>query len=186
MKNTIGPKERAAAEEFKSFVDSPAVLPPSALWHAIFPVVHRDLNPGMWLVLAKLGSIHLVVGSVSLLLCSQFGMGRGDLMMRAFMGYGMSVCMGFCGALFLGLTTLVAGFVLTNPELKKIRRTAYAPIWALGAVSLLVFFGFGAEIVMGFALAWLLGAIIAGVLFTEASIAFRRITFHAAYGASAR
>lgn len=178
MKSTIDPKEWA--EEFKNFVDSPAVVPPSALRHKIFSIVHRDLNPGMWLVLAKLGSIHLVVGSFSLLLCSQFGMGRGDLMMRTFMGYGMSVCMGFCGALFLGLTTLVAGFILTNPELKKIRRTAYAPIWTLGVASLLVFFGLGAEIVVGFAFAWLLGAIITGVLFTEASIAFRRMTFRAA------
>ncbi len=84
--------------------------------------------------------------------------------------------MGFCGALFIGLTTLVAGFILTNPELKKIRRTAYAPIWTLGVVSLLVFLAFGAEIVIGFALAWLLGAIGTGILLTETGIYLRRRT----------
>ncbi len=175
MKNRIDPKEWA--EEFNNFVDSPPSPPPANLREEIFSVVHQDLNPSLWLVLAKLSGIHLIVGSFSLLLCSQFGMGSGDIMMRTFMGYGMSVCMGFCGALFLGLTTLVAGFILTNPELRKIRRTAYAPIWMLGAFSLLVFLSFGAEIAVGFAVAWLIGAIITGVLFTETSIAFRRTSF---------
>jgi hypothetical protein len=172
MKNTIDPKEWA--EEFKNFVESPVAAPPAQLRDAIFSEVHHDLNPGLWLVLAKLGSIHVVVGSLSLLLCSQFGMGRGDFMMRTFMGYGMPVCMAFCGALFLGLTTLVAGFALTSYELRTIRRTGYAPVWMLGTVSLLVFWNFGAETAVAWAASWLLGAGLAGIVLTETSIAIKR------------
>lgn len=156
MKNQIDPKDWA--EEFRSFVEAPFAAPPAHLKDLIFSEVHRDLNPGLWIVLAKLGSIHVVVGSFSLLLCSQFGMGRGDLMMRTFMGYGMPLCMAFCGALFLGLTTLVAGFLLSSHELKAIRRTAYAPVWLLGTVSLLVFWNFGAVTVLSFGFFWFVGA----------------------------
>jgi len=173
MKNTIDPKEWA--DEFKSFVETPTVAPPTHLQEAIFSEVHRDLNPGLWLVLAKLGSIHLVVGNLSLLMCSQFGMGHGDLMMRSFMSYGMNACMAACGALFLGLTTLVAGVVLTSYDLKTIRRTAYAPVWLLGAFSLLVFWNFGADIVVTWTAAWFVGAVIAGIFFTESSIAIKKI-----------
>lgn len=175
MKPGIDPK--VWAEEFQSFVNAPAAAAPENMREEIFSIVHRDLNPSFWLVLAKLGGIHAFVGSFSLLLCEQFGMGRGDAVMRLFMGYGMNVCMAFCGALFLGLTTIAAGFLLTNPELKKIRRTAYAPIWTLGLLSLAIFLFFGAKTALGFSFAWLLGAVLAGILFTEASIGLRRIAF---------
>ncbi len=173
MKEKIDAKEWA--EDFKLFMSAPEVSPPLAIREAIFCFVHRDLNPSVWRVLSKLGGIHVVVGSLSLLLCSQFGMGRGDTVMQAFMGYGMTVCMAVCGALFLGLTTVVAGFILSNSELQKMRKTGYSPIALLGVASLIVFFCFGADIALGFALAWLLGATLAGALVTEATLAFKQV-----------
>lgn len=169
-KNSLG----SWTDDFQEFASATPVSPPPALSQEIFSAVSRDLNPALWLVLAKLAAIHTVVGSLSLLLCSQFGMGQGDFVMRNFMGYGMNVCMAGCGALFLGLTTLIAGFVLSAPELRKIRRTVYAPILLLGGISLLVFLGFGANTALSFALAWLAGATVSGVLLTEASIGLRR------------
>lgn len=173
MKDKIDAKEWA--EDFKLFMSTPEVSPPLAVREEILSFVHRDLNPTVWLVLSKLGGIHTVVGSLSLLLCSQFGMGRGATVMNAFMGYGMTVCMIVCGALFLGLTTFVAGFILSNSELKKMRKTGYSPIALMGVASLVVFFCFGADIAFGFAMAWLLGALLAGVLVTEATLAFRQV-----------
>jgi hypothetical protein len=162
------------AVEFEQFNNALEVSPPNNIRNEIFNSVHRDLNPNIWLVFRKLGAIHAVVGSLSLLLCSQFGMGRGDAFMNAFMGYGMTVCMGFCGALFLGLTTLVAGFILSNSEIKKVRSLGYSPIPLLGLASLMIFFCFGANIVFEFAITWLVGATIAGVLMTETYLAFKR------------
>jgi hypothetical protein len=173
MREKIDPKEWA--DDFKEFLNAPEVRPPTHIRDEVFRVVHRDLNPEFWFVMAKLGGIHAAVGSLSLLLCSQFGMGRGDTVMNTFMGYGMTVCMIVCGALFLGLTTFVAGFILSNSELKKMRRTAYSPIALMGVASLVVFFCFGADIALGFALAWLFGAILAGVIVTEATLAFRQV-----------
>lgn len=178
MKNKIDPREWA--EDFKLFMSVPEIDPPAHIRDEVFRVVHRDLHPSAWLVLSKLGGIHVVVGSFSLLICSQFGMGRGDTVMSTFMSYGAMVCMAFCGALFLGLTTLIAGVVLSQPELKKIRQTGYSPIALLGVVSLTVFFCFGADIAFSFAMAWFFGALSAGVLVTEASLGMRRlISLHA-------
>lgn len=162
------------ADEFKEFLSAPEVSPPAHIRDEIFGVVHRDLNPQLWFVMAKLGGIHATVGSLSLLLCSQFGMGRGFNLMESFMNYGALTCMALCGALFLGLTTLVAGFILSNTELAKIRKTCYAPIVLLGLISLVIFFCFGAEIAFSLGLVWLLGAFVAGALAMEAGFGIKR------------
>lgn len=175
MKEKLDPKEWA--DEFKSFLNAPEVRPPQHLKKAIFEYIHNDLNPSIWRVFSKLGGIHVFVGSLSLLICEQFGMGRGSAIMDAFMGYGPTVCMAFCGALFLGLTSLIAGFVLSNSELVKIRRTGYSPIAILGVVSLIVFFCFGASIALNFALAWLVGAVAAGAIVTEISLRIKRPSY---------
>lgn len=175
MKEKIDPK--AWADDFKLFLEAPEVRPPIHVRDEIFQVVHRDLHPTLWMVLGKLGGIHVFVGSLSLLLCSQFGIGRGYNLMHAFMDYGTFACMAFCGALFLGLTVLIAGFVLSNPELKKIRSTGYAPIVLLGVMSLVVLFCFGAEMALNLALFWLFGAVITGALVTEASLGVKRIVW---------
>lgn len=166
------------ADEFKEFLDSPEVSPPSHIRDEIFGVVHRDLNPQLWFVMAKLGGIHAAVGSLSLLLCSQFGMGRGFNLMQPLMNYGAMTCMALCGALFLGLTTLVAGLILSSVELIKIRKTCYAPIVFLGLGSLIVFFCFGAEIAISLGLVWLLGAFVAGALAIEAGLGIKRYGFN--------
>lgn len=175
MNKKIDPK--AWAEDFKIFLDAPEVRPPAHVREEIFRIVHQDLHPMLWTVLAKLGGIHVFAGSLSLLLCSQFGIGRGYNLMHGFMSYGVFTCMAFCGALFLGLTTLIAGFVLSNPELKKIRATCYAPIILLGLVSLVVLFCFGAEIALNLAIFWLAGAVITGAILTEASLGLKKIAF---------
>ena len=175
MKDKIDPKEWA--EDFKLFLNAPEISPPSHLREEIFRVVHKDLNPQLWFVMAKLGGIHAVVGSFSLLLCSQFGMGPGFNLMHSLMSHGVLVCMALCGALFLGLTTLVAGFILSNVELTKIRKTCYSPIALLGFISLVIFFSFGAEIALTLALMWLFGAIFAGALALELGFGIRRYGF---------
>ena len=172
MNNKVDPKEWA--EDFKTFLESPKVSPPAHIGEEIFSVVHRDFNPALSLVLAKLAGIHVFAGSLSLLLCSQFGMGRGPSLMHVFMPYGTFTCMTICGGLFVGFTTLVAGFLLSNPEIARIRRTGYAPIFLLGVASLVIFFCFGAEIAFTIALMWLFGAVLTGVLTLELGFRFRR------------
>lgn len=176
MKNKIDPKEWA--EDFKLFMNAPEVQPPTHVRDEIFKFVHDDLNPKLWFVFGKLGAIHVVAGSLSLFLCVQFGMGRGYSLMNYFMGFGNTVCLVLCGAIFMGLTTLSAGFILSTPELRKIRKTGYSPVAGLGLISLLIFFSFGAEIATEVAIAWLFGAVMTGILVTETSLGFRRLIHH--------
>lgn len=176
MKNKIDPKEWA--EDFKLFMSAPEVSPPTHVRDEIFKLVYNDLNPKLWFVFGKLGAIHVVAGSLSLFLCVQFGMGRGYSLMHYFMGFGNTVCLALCGAIFMGLTVFSAGFILSTSELRKIRTSGYSPIALLGFASLVVFFSFGAEIVLGLAIAWLVGAFVTGVILTEASIKLRRLAHH--------
>lgn len=170
MKNKIDPKEWA--KDFDSFMNAEGVNPPTEISQKILTFVHQELNPSIWNILAKLGAIHLVVGTLSLFICSQFGMGSGQML---FMSFGVIGCTALCGSLFLGLTTFVAGFTFSPEELRKVRKTGYSPILLLGVVSLILFILFGAEIAMNLALIWLVGALVAGVLATEFSIGMRKI-----------
>jgi hypothetical protein len=174
VKQKIDPREWA--EDFKLFLDAPKINPPAHVGEQIFRSVHRDFNPTLLRVLAKIGGIHVLGGSLSLFFCSQFGIGRGYNLMQVFMSEGVFACMALCGALFLGLTVLIAGFILSNSELKKIRKTCYAPVFLLGLASLAIFLCFGAEIALNLAFFWLVGAVAVGVLLTESSLRVRRFT----------
>lgn len=160
-------------DDFNDFMTISEVRPPLAAGEEIFTLVHRDLNPTLLQVLGKLAAVHVVAGSLSLLLCVQFGMGRGYSLMNYFMRLGDVACFALCGAIFMGLTALVAGWILSAAEMKKIRSSAYSPIALLGLASLFVFFLFGAEIAFNTALIWLLGVLLAGVLVTEAHLGTR-------------
>lgn len=155
-------------KDFNDFMNAEEIQPPAHLFEQIRSIVHRDLNPSAWLVLSKLALIQAVVGSLSLVICAQFGVGPGQHLAMAFARLGDNMCMALCGALFLGLSGLTASLVLKTPEVNLIRKTGYLPILVVGILSLGVFLGFGAEIVVSFAFLWLLGGFIGGLLATEA------------------
>lgn len=171
MKNKTDPKEWS--KDFDLFLNAPEVTPPQHVSTSVLEYVRRELNPSIWMILSKLGIVHVAVGSLSLLLCVQFGMGRGYSLMHVFMSYGELACMALCGALFLGLTALIASCILSNSELRGIRKFRYSPILVLGLVSLIVFFCFGAHIALNFAVAWLFGGLVAGIAITEVGIGVR-------------
>lgn len=170
MKNKLDPKEWA--KDFETFMNVKEVTPPAHLDRQVFNFVHNDLNPKTLSIVARLGVIHVITGSLSLLICSQFGMGNAPML---FMSLGEMGCTAFCGALFLGLSTLIAGFIFSNEELRKIRKTGYSPILLLGILSLTVFLFFGADIAFSLAVIWLFGALVAGMVVTEFSIGVRKI-----------
>jgi len=174
MKDKIDPKEWA--NDFETFMSSDGVQPPIYVTNKILGFVHTKLNPNVWSIIAKFSGIHAVIGSLSLLLCSQFGMGSGSML---FMSFGKIGCMALCGSLFLGLSMSLAGFIFSLEELRKMRRTGYSPILVVGMLSLAVFLAFGAEMVFGLAVAWIIGAFIAGALVTELTLGLRRLALHA-------
>ncbi len=162
------------AEEFREFMDSPEVRPPQHVSESLLEFVRRDLNPGLWNVLGKLGIIHTIMGSLSLLVCAQFGIGRGTHVNHLFMSLGELACMGICGALFLGVSLTIASMVLSASEAHSLRKHRYVHVLILSALSLFVFFCLGAEIGVSLGLAWLLGATISGILVNEVALGMRR------------
>jgi len=161
------------SEEYQHFMQGEEIYPPQHVYESVRNLVHRDLCPSYSTIFAKISLLHITVGSLSLLLCSQFGMGKGLTLVHYFMRWGDLVCMMACGSLFLGLTTGVAGMILSQTELRRIRQTGYSMIAVLGLASLLVFLSFGAEIAVNYALAWLFGALLTGVIGTELSLGIK-------------
>lgn len=159
-------------KDFNEFMNAPSGPVPAHLFHRIKEIVYKDLNPSPWMVFAKLAGIHAVVGSLSLLICSQFGMGPAygnKVFMSLVMRFGEIGCMTFCGSLFVGLSLLVAGLVLTTPEVKVLKQTEFLQITALGILSIGAFLCLGADAATGLSLFWLLGALTGGVAMTELS-----------------
>lgn len=154
-------------KDYQSFLNADEIAPPRELSERIFKMVHDDLSANGWHVLSKLALFQGVLGSFSLMICSQFGLGSGKLVM-AFMHLGDNICMALCGALFLGLGTMAAGYFLKSAEVKLIRQMGYLPILLTGLLSLGVFFGFGAEVVASLAFIWLLGGFVGGLIALEA------------------
>ncbi len=175
MKNETAEQEWMS--EYRDFLASPERQAPVNLTRDILQFVHRELNPGFLSVFRKMALLHIATGSLSLLLCSQFGMGQGLNLAHVMMRWGELACMVGCGCLFLGTTSLVANFLLSNSELRRVRSRAYMMIILLSVGSLLTFIGFGAEVALIYAVAWLLGAIFTGVLATELSFRLRSMVW---------
>jgi hypothetical protein len=164
------PKQNELASEFQEFLRVSPVLPPAALSEIIFETVSADLNPGTGRLLGKLIALHIPAGALSLLVCSQFGIGNETILTHRLMSLGEFGCFAFCGAIFLGVTGLTATLVLSRAELKAMRRLFYSPIVAIGAFSLAMFFLLGAEVTSGPALAWLVGGLLAAVFIIESGL----------------
>lgn len=156
-------------EDFKEFAEAPETPPPRALSERILFHVRTDLNPPLWRVSAKLAAIHLVVGTLTLFFCPQFGvhLGTGKGLLDVLMQYGDQACMLGCGALFMSGSALAAILFLRIEEIRAIRRTRLLLFPALGVFSLGLFVCAGGTVALSLALFWLLGSMAGGLATLE-------------------
>lgn len=168
-KDVLSPKN-----DFQDFLRTAEELPPREVSEAILSRVRQELSPSLFRVSSKLLGVHLVASLASLQICSQFGVGRMTALTHVFMGFGEAVCMLACGAVFLGLTALVASLWLSVPELVVLRKAGYLPILGLGLISLVVFAALGEGMLVSLALLWFMGGIVAAVGATELGLRLRR------------
>ncbi len=169
-RNTPSLSSQDWVHEFQEFISAEPVAPPKVLSEHILSRVHQDLNPPLWSVFAKITGIHFIVGSLSLLVCPQFGMSPfhdHHGMMQIFMHFGDHGCMIGCGAIFLGGSSLAASLILRTEEIKVIRRTRFMQIFLLGLASMAVFICAGADVVVSLGAAWVIGSMIGGVATLE-------------------
>lgn len=146
--------------EFQEFMVVESSPPPKGLTDQISAKILSDLNPSPWKIFFKLGLIHTLVGSSTLLICPQFGVGPGMELMKYLMKLGPHVCMFGCGVLFLSVSILVSVFVLRSEEIRAFRKTRLLQLPVLGLASMGVFLCFGAQIIAELALVWILGSVL--------------------------
>ncbi|MCC7442672.1 MAG: hypothetical protein IT285_13640 [Bdellovibrionales bacterium] len=157
-------------DEFREFMSAEERTPPPGVTETILSRVRADLNPSAARVFSKLLAIHSVTAAVTLSFCPQFGfrlLGEGMGLMHVFMAFGTYGCMVACGALFTGLSLLLAAFILRGEEIRKIRDNRLLTLGALTLLSLGFFIMVDAEIVFSLAVTWFAGALIGSWLTLE-------------------
>lgn len=163
-------------EELREFLEAEEISPPEALSRRILTRVREEMNPSSWRVFAKLAAIQAGVGFVSLFFCPQFGINpmRHSGLAGLFMKLGGHGCMLACGALFLGMSALMASFLLRPEEIRVIRRNELPQFALLGLLSLGTFFCLGNGVIPGIASLWLLGSVLGGLANLELGWMIRR------------
>lgn len=154
-------------DDFKEFLSSEEVPVPENVSKKILTKVHSSMNPSSWIVFAKLLGIHSVFGTLSLAICNQFDLNPFNTSFSLsdyFMKLGDSFCMALCGFLFIGLSISFAWILLNRDEFQILRKNSTIQIFSLSLISLAGLAIFGANVIFGFALLWLLGAMIGGTL----------------------
>lgn len=156
-------------KEFIEFLSTKAISPPKEITQNILEKISRDLNPSSLSVFGKVSLIHLLMGSITLLFCPQFGLGflSGMGIMHLFMSLGSVGCALLCGSFFLGFSTLTVALILRPEEIRVVRKNNFIQISLLAIFSLLIFMIFGEIIVTGHSLAWLLGGTLMGIFSLE-------------------
>lgn len=164
--------------EYESFLKSEDAVVPKEVSLRVLSKMSELLNPSAWLVFGKVLGVQVLVGFLSLAVCHQFGMnpfGTDQSLDTWFMAMlGHNGCMIACGTLFSGAGVFSATFLLKIEELKALKQTKFLQTLALGTFSLALLIFFGAEIALTVAALWFLGAVIGGVLATEAAWKLRR------------
>lgn len=120
-KEIIDSKESAQAD-YLDFILTRGSLPPERITQKILLKIKELLNPRFSHILLKILIVHLVVGSLTLVICPQFGItifGEEISIIRYFMIFGHEVCTILCGVFFLGTTLSISASILTREEIHK-------------------------------------------------------------------
>ena len=164
-------------DEFQEFVSTASSLePPRAVSVQIVGELRRALNPPPAAIFMKLSIIHLLVGTITLLFCPQFGVGifHNHGLVALFERFGHLGCMILCGALFLGSSMVVAAAVLRPEEIKILRRGTIFHLMLLSTLSIALFSCVNAEITLSRGMVWFLGSVLGGITALEFLWSIRR------------
>lgn len=158
--------EKEWMNDFKEFMDCEGTDVPSELSQKVLMNIQAQVNPSAWLIFLKVLGIHSIVGTLSLGICNQFGMNPFNTefsLMDFFMKYGHTVCMALCGFVFISLSVSIALSMLNADEKRVFQKNSFIQVFSLSVFSLVGFLAFGADIVLGLALLWLLGGFVGGL-----------------------
>jgi hypothetical protein len=130
-------------KEFKDFLSTETLHKPShSLTNQVFKFIENDLRSLNQKVLLKLFIIYFTVGFLTLFICPQFGIspfGGNEGILKFIMPYGPVVCGAVCGLIFLGLSTVIAFFILKENEKYKLEKNILLFLTSFSLLSLIVF-----------------------------------------------
>ena len=154
--------------EYEEFLNAD-IKPPENLTESIFDIVHRDLNPSPKTVFAKVLLIHIVMGSLSIFGCAQFGLSlTGQLgVMGLIQRFGNTICAIGCGAFFIFGTLLALAFALRPEELKVLRRTEFVQMAILLLLSRGLFYLLAKSVPLNWTVFWLIGSLSLSIIGIE-------------------
>lgn len=163
-------------QDFKEFCTLESRDIPCGLNDRVISKVRRDLEPEVKEVCIKLIMIQGVVGILTLFFCPQFQLSftaNHEIYHFFHRNFGTYGCMAVCGALFMGCGAVVASTLLRLSELDLILRSKYLLTFSLSGLAVLLFLGFGAEIYLELAAAWIAGGAIASIIAIDGTKAIR-------------
>ena len=137
---------------------------------SIINFVNEDLNPAHKIVFLKLVAVQAFIGLMTMFFCPQFEFSltnNHDVFHYFHHHYGKEVCMMVCGSIFLGSGALFASFILSQGEIKTIRKSRFIYFPAMAIIAISAFIVFGAQIHPNHLTFWSLGAIGSGMLIFE-------------------
>ena len=172
-------KDKQWLKEYEEFMNLDATPVPQELTKSVFSKMQALLNPSAWTIFAKILGIHLIIGTLSLSICHQFGVNPfqtqssiADWLMKV---GGHGFCMVGCGIIFLSLSFMTAGYFLSIEEVRVLRKTEFLQVTALGLFSLGLFVALGAQLALTIAGLWLVGGILGGFVTTEVAWHLKKV-----------
>lgn len=167
-------QDKEWGKDFSEFLSSSEAAPPASVSREILERVGKDLNPSPWSVFSKLTAVVVVAGSLSLLVCPQFGLGSYySPLMHFFMQLGSTGCRAACGGFFMMTSLMSACLILRPEELRVVKRTKFLTVAAISGLGLGVFMCTSPDLILSAALAWFLGALVGGFLSLELGLRAR-------------
>lgn len=175
--------------DFVDFLSTEDLPPPAAVTKKVVNRTSSFLHPSPWQVFNKLAIIVLGVSLMNLAICPQFGLSyfRNPGLVQYFMmlGLGHLGCNVICGCFFIATALLVAVIILRPEELRVLRKTKFLQITAVSALTLSAFVALGADVFLPIGTAWLIGAIVGGVLTIEAGYWIRFALYETTFSSPA-
>lgn len=144
--------------------------PPKELDKEIINMVHRDLESNPKILFLKVLGIQGIIGVLTLLFCPQFNFSltnNYELFHYFHRTFGEAICMGICGAIFIGIGALIVSTFVRERDLKEIHSHPFLYFVSITGIAIFCFYLLGAEIYFMMAIYWAIGALSSALIFFE-------------------
>jgi hypothetical protein len=149
-------------DDYNDFLNTTLVEPPSDLSNKVLGLIREKLDPRLLTLFSKLGLIQAIVGTLTLLICPQFGISFNDndsLFLFFQNNFGHMGCMIACGVIFTSFSAIVSLIVLKRPEIKKIFKFQFFVFPIISMLFLTIFACVVQEFYLSVSLLWFTGAL---------------------------